>query len=392
MQYSSYEAPWKLSAFYFFYFALVGTIAPYLPVFFDSIGYSPEQVGTLMAITLLTKMVAPNFWAWLADRTGKRLFLVRIGCTFAAIFLFCFMLASEFAAHALLLFLFSCFWNAVLPQWEVLTLFNLGTAKAHYSRIRLWGSIGFIAAVVGLGFFIDLFSVSYISYWLLFFTIAMTWVAFIVSRQPAYNPESSFNSFLKQIWQKDLIIFFVMSFLLQVSFGPFNTFLSLYLKDLGYSPTQIGFIWSIGVIAEVVLFFYIHRILPVIPLKHIYLMCLLVTILRWFGLAEFADSWFILVILQIIHAASFGGVHAVSIEFVHRVFSSGNSSQGQALYAAISFGAGGAVGAYLSGIGAGSLGIEMTFKIAAVLVIIALGLLLFFWRSLSSHWGKSVSH
>ena len=64
---------WRFSSFYFFYFTTVGVLVPYWGLFLQSRGFNAKEIGQLMAILLLTKLVAPNMWALLADKmTSKK--------------------------------------------------------------------------------------------------------------------------------------------------------------------------------------------------------------------------------------------------------------------------------------------------------------------------------
>ena len=142
---------WRLSGFYFFYFAALGVIVPYWGLYLQTLGFGPAEIGELMAVIMATKIVAPNVWGWIADHTGRRMAIVRLASllallTFAGVFL-----AREFWRLALVMSLFSFFWNASLPQFEAVTFNYLGTRIHRYAHIRLWGSVGFILTVVALG-------------------------------------------------------------------------------------------------------------------------------------------------------------------------------------------------------------------------------------------------
>src|SRR5690606_1069666 len=76
---------WRLSSFYLFYFALLGTLVPYWSLYLRDAGFAAAQIGLLMAIPQITKLGAPNLWGWLADRTGQRLRVIRTGNLLAAI-------------------------------------------------------------------------------------------------------------------------------------------------------------------------------------------------------------------------------------------------------------------------------------------------------------------
>lgn len=70
---------WRLSGFYFAYFALLGATAPFLSLYFAHLGFSPARIGELAAIPLLMRCLSPFVWGWLGDVTGRRLAIVRLG-------------------------------------------------------------------------------------------------------------------------------------------------------------------------------------------------------------------------------------------------------------------------------------------------------------------------
>ena len=119
------------SAFYFFYFATLGTYLPYWPIYLEAQGFALQEIGELMAIALLTKIFAPYIWGWLADRLQRRLILIRWSDFIAFLVFIPIFYAKDYLTVAIILFVFSFFWNASLPQVEVLTLSNL---KYHAHR------------------------------------------------------------------------------------------------------------------------------------------------------------------------------------------------------------------------------------------------------------------
>ena len=157
------------------------------------------------------------------------------------------------------------------------------------------------------------------------------------------------GGFLKLLLQRPVIVFFFTTFLLQLSHGPYYTFYSIYLQSEGYGLNQVGLLWSFGVLAEVALFLYMPRLLRRYSLRTILLLSLSLTFLRWLLIPSFTDSVVLIAFAQVLHAFSFGAMHAASIEFVHRQFQGGHQGQGQALYSSIGWGAGGACGALMSG-------------------------------------------
>lgn len=142
---------WRLSGFYFCYFALLGGVAPFLSLYFHYLGFSAARIGELIAIPMLMRCIAPNLWGWLGDRSGRRLEIVRLGAFCTAITFSAILWRQDYLRLALIMALHSFFWHAILPQFETITLSHLAERSARYSRIRLWGSVGFIVTVTGLG-------------------------------------------------------------------------------------------------------------------------------------------------------------------------------------------------------------------------------------------------
>lgn len=363
---------WRLSAFYFFYFAMLGATAPFLPLYFQHLGFAPARIGELVAIPMLMRCLAPNLWGWLGDRSGQRLRIVRFGalCTllsFALIFV-----DQSYAWLALVMALHAFFWHAVLPQFEVITLAHLREQTARYSQVRLWGSIGFIVAVIGLGELFERFSpglfpamVVLILAGILFGSL---WVPNAVPQARA--GQGGEGGFLAQLLRPGVPAFFLCVALMQLSHGPYYTFLTLHLERLGYERGFIGQMWALGVVAEIVLFLFMARILTRFSVRWVLAASFLLAALRWLLLGNLADHLGVLLFAQLLHAATFGSFHAAAIHFVQRSFGPNQQGQGQALYAALA-GTGGALGALYAGYSWESLGAAWTFAIASLVALAA---------------------
>lgn len=343
---------WRLSGFYFFYFAVVGAMVPYWGIYLKSLGYSSQDVGVISAIILATRILAPNFWGWLADRTQQRLRIIRIGSFLASLVFAGVLLDSRYGWLMLVVSCYTFFWHAVLPQFEVLTLGYLGQANhQRYGQIRLWGSIGFIAAVVGLGWLLDVLPVRYLPLFILSFLI-LIWLSSLSLQDKTQKKDvAPRTGFWKIIRQPTVLCFLLASFLLQFSHGPYYTFYSLYLiENYQYSASATGLLWALGVLAEVGIFVVMYKLLQRFSLRYLFLLSLAVSAVRWLLIGYCANSLWILLFAQLMHAASFGIAHSVSIELVRTYFAGGYQGQGQALYSSFSFGAGGAVGALVGGL------------------------------------------
>lgn len=341
---------WRLSSFYFFYFALLGCISPYWGLFLDDKGFSAQEIGELMALFGLVRILAPNVWGVLGDYTGQRMPLLRIGCAICfCIFLNIFWVQS-FLWMALIMIGYGFFWAAVLPQFEVVTLNYLQDQTDQYSKIRTWGSIGFIVFVALLGWAFDYISVSFLPVFMLVLLAAIFFSSTLVKGRELTHEHESTEGFLSLILKPTVVAFLLASFLNQVSHGAYYTFFSLYLEQFGYSKSMIGFLWALGVIAEVIVFLIAHRIFAKVDHKTVLVMSLLLGGLRWIVTAHYVETLWLLALVQLLHAVTFGAMHAVAMHYIHLYFKGKHQGQGQALFSSLTYGAGGALGAYVSGL------------------------------------------
>ncbi|WP_434931473.1 MFS transporter [Shewanella sp. HL-SH5] len=336
-----------LRACYFFFFAILGVLVPYLGVFFDARGFDAQEIGSLLAILMATRIVAPNLWAMVADRTGMRAGLIKLGAFCAALTFISFFFEGGFWYLAISLTIYTFFWNAILAQLEVITLETLGDNANQYGAIRSWGSVGYIVLVVLTGVSIERLGAEVLPY------IGMVlFIGLLICSMPLPSTKAAVLSGSerpKLRLDKSIILFLLSALLLQMSVGPFYGFFVLYLKQVGYSETFAGIMVAFGVLAEIGIFLYASKLIGKYGLRLLLIVSIVLTSVRWLILGYYPDVVIMLIFSQTLHAFTFGLTHAVSIQFIHRHFGIHHRSTGQALYASLSFGVGGALGTWVSG-------------------------------------------
>ncbi|WP_100640551.1 MFS transporter [Marinobacter salexigens] len=364
---------WRLSNLYFWFFALLGGLLPYWSLYLQDQGFSYLQIATLMATIQLTKIVAPSLWGHLGDKAGQRVRLVRLGAITGSLFFAGVFLEPGFYGLLLVMLAFTFFWNAILPLYEVITLRSLGDRRDRYGRVRLWGSVGFIGAVAGVGLILEWVSIQWLP-WLLvpvFLGIVVS-VFLLPAERGERKPPAPKGSLRAIVTHPAVVAFFLMNFLLQVSHGAYYTFFSIHLEQHGYGNLAIGLLWSLGVISEIALFVVMHRLSRLFTVRQIVIGSLLLTMLRWVLIAELTDVLPVLLFAQLLHAASYAALHAVSVQYVQGFFGKHHHGQGQALYSGLTFGAGGALGAWLSGFLVEGFSTSVAFWGGAVAMAIAI--------------------
>lgn len=355
-----------LAGFYFFYFAFVGAFSPYWGLYLQSLQFSAWQIGILMSLTQIMRIFAPNVWGWVADRTGKRGRIIRLAALISLLSYAGIFIGNGFSVLLVALASMSFFWSASLPLVEAITLSLLGRQTSGYSRIRLWGSVGFVVASVSIGHLLERVGVQYLPATVLLLMAGIAVYAWWIPESPASAHATDSGRLGDILRQPAVIALFAACFFMALAHGPYYTFYSIHLAEYGYSKSSIGYLWSVGVIAEIIAFALMQRIIAALGLRTLFLLGLLLAGLRFLVIAWLADSIVLMLLAQVLHAATFGTHHAASIALIHRFFQGRHQAKGQALYISASFGLGGTLGGLATGALWGSLGAGWIFTLAAL--------------------------
>ena len=365
---------WRLSGYYFFYFAFIGAFSPYFGLYLQSLNFSAWDIGLLMSQMQLMRLFGPNLWGWLADRFGRRMAIIRLAAITSLVGFTTFFWFEKLPAMLLAMAVLAFFWSAALPLVETLTFDHLREERGRYSRIRLWGSIGFIVAVMLTGAVLDVappVGVLWVCWGILLGILAL---ALIVPEAPLiFHPRDGqpISEILRQPRVKALM---AACFAMSAAHGAFYVFYSIHLAAHGYSKTEVGALWSFGVLAEIAVFMLMARLSRRFSLRTILLASFAAAVLRFVLMGWGVESVSIMLLVQLLHGLTFGAYHASAIAAVNAWFPGKTQARGQALYSSLSFGAGGLLGALISGRTWESWGAGWTFTLSAAFAVIGFGL------------------
>lgn len=354
----------RLAGWYFFYFAFVGAFAPYFALYLQDIGQSAWEIGVLMSVPQVMRLVAPNLWGWLADRLGRRALIVRIAALFSAAGFLVFFFTRDYGPMLVAMALVWFFWSAALPLVEAMTLDRLAGRTERYGRIRLWGSVGFIASVLGLGALLDHLPIAAVL-WFCFLTLACVLASALSLPETKVGAGGTAPPLGALLRRPAVVALLAACFLMSVAHGPLYVFLSIHLVDLGYGKATIGLYWSLGVVAEILVFLAMPRLMRHASLRAILLASFLLAVLRFLLIGWLAGSPALLFLAQLLHGATFGAYHAATVAVLTRWFAPQQQARMQGLYGSLSFGAGGMVGGVVSGGVWDVFGAGATYTLAA---------------------------
>lgn len=361
----------RFGALSFAYFASVGIFNPYSPLWLQSLGISTLAIGALASLQSWTRIVMPYGWSWLGDHSGQRVRLLRIAALGALLSAALLLVAREYGAIALVVLLLFAFNGGIVPLQEAIVSRHLTSAAGfdagRYGRVRMWGSVGFIVAVLGGGWVLEHFGVQAFPVVVVLIGAALFATAMALPRaRDAVVQDTPAPPVLPLLRQPVLRWFFASVALTVLAHVSLYAFLSLYLKELGYDKSHVGLIWSISVVFEIAFFWWQgHWFSRWSPWQWLVLVGA-VTALRFCLLAGAGHWTWALVLTQMSHAITFAAHHAACIALVNQHFPGRLRGRGQALYTTLGYGLPGVVGGVAGGWLVEHLGFQALFLAAGV--------------------------
>lgn len=341
----------RLSSFYFAYYAALGAFTPYWSLYLQSRGLEVAAISVLMSLWYATRIIAPSTWTTLAAHSSHPIRWLHLGCLLTLVSFTAFLLPLRFTGLFLAMCAFCFVYNAVMPQFESITMSHLAARSDLYGRIRVWGSIGFIVVVALFGVLIDQFGVQSLPWLMLPLLVGLLASSFANTYAHPVEEVRDENhvGFRARLKQPQVIAFFVAAFLAQVSFGPYYTFFSIFLTEHGYSPTMLGMFWTVGVLAEIGVFFLASHIFRRWDAGVVLVFAMCSAALRWWITALWPDVLAVMLLAQLTHALNFGAFFAAVMQLLVRFFPGRMNGHGQGVFYGLSSGVGGVVGALAAG-------------------------------------------
>jgi PPP family 3-phenylpropionic acid transporter len=326
-----------LSIFYFFYFSSVGVYVIFLPKVLHDLGYLPVQIGIIFALAPLMRFLTPFMFMKKLSLTNKIFKYSLIGSFLCSLMFY--ITIYNFYLFLIINALIGISLSLILPFIENIAVTHLG--KDKYGKSRLFGSIGFMLVAIILGNNLtDSFTALH---FYLGSTLLTAITGIILSNYEKNSNETDSNEVFSfsNYW-----LFWISLFLMQVSFGGFYNFFTIYETEHGISLEMTSYLWAFGVICEIVMLYFQAPILKK-NLVMIIKFSIIITIFRWLLVFIFPQNLFIAFLAQSFHAFSFGLYYSAVIVYLYSIYAN-KKLAGQFMFG-FAYGLGGFVGAISAG-------------------------------------------
>lgn len=344
----------RLGIFYGALFLFLGVHIPFMPVWLDWKGLSPEAIAFLTGAPLLLRVFVTPSVALTADRFSTHREMV-IGLALAGFVLGLLLLPAEGFWHLCLVVIPLTLCAAtIMPLTETIAVKGLRETGADYGRMRLWGSLTFIGVGFLAGFLIDRYGPDVIVWSVALATAATLGVSLILPSTKNPEPvkcvpaadkddgrpsdEPSMLTKLKPLLRcRVFLLFLLAAGAAQGAHGMFYSLGALHWGHQGISAAWIGALWAIGVGFEVALFAFSRAVVARIGAVQLIIVAGLASVVRWIAMA-FDPPLAGLIVLQILHALTYGASHLGAVHFIARAAPEGMQGTAQAFYATVAMG------------------------------------------------------
>ncbi|MCR6106911.1 MFS transporter [Salipaludibacillus agaradhaerens] len=339
---------WKLKGMLFFFHAAMTIIVSYLPVYFQSLGLNGSEIGILLAVGPAAAIVAQPFWGFMSDRrkTVKRILLL---CLSSAFFVgFVFFRLEEFFLLFPVMFVFFSFMSPAGGLGDSLSQKVSVQRGVSFGSIRMWGSLGFGSASLAGGYILSYIGIANIYYvFASFLLLAILLTCLAPDSEPTKRPAQLIDAF-RLLKERELLIFLAVILTISLTHRMNDSFLSLYIIELGGDESVIGLAWFIGVVTEAAVFalsvYWLYKWHPLTLIT----IAAAIYMMRWLLMAMAPGPEFVLV-LQVMHGLAFGTFYLTAFQFVSKLVPEHLQSTGHLLFIAVFFGFSGVTGSLLGG-------------------------------------------
>ncbi|MGB0957917.1 MAG: MFS transporter [Litorivicinus sp.] len=370
----------RLALFYALYFGVIAIMIAWQAPYFTSLGLSPAEIGWVLGMAGALKVISPMLWGWIGDHMQQRIWIVRLGAILCVASILWLPSVTTFWALALVLCVFSFFWDAILSQFDAVTFEHLGdNGRVWYPRIRGLGSAGFVIAAVVSGYWFEFNPITHWPYVMAALVVVLAVISVSVPGRAVHAEDAApTQGFGRVVLAPAVLSFLIAAFLIKTSTAPLNVFFTLFAMENGHSQWVAGSLWALGVVIEVVILVFNSQRLARFAPQRLMLVALAVAMLRWPLIAWGIESLPLMIFASILHGITFGVFHAGAMEFLRQQFPRRQLGRGIALYSTLGFGLANMVGAPISGYLYESGGGELAFMVAAMVATV--GFIVLYWQ------------
>ncbi len=353
---------------YLGYYVALGSYLPFINLYYERIGLTGVQIGSLSAISLLVSSSTSIVWSSIADSHRLHRLILRTSLLLSPVPILLLSRASAFAGLLFLVIVYALFSSPISPLLDSAALDIVGRSNATCGGFRVWGTLGWVISTALVGVLIRLSGIQWLFLGYALFAL-MTFVFSLLQPRRARSSGGPVSSeFRHSFGQRPFLLSLFAMLLLAMTIGAANSFFSLYLDRLGASEGTIGIAWAVAAISEVPLILYSAGVMKRTGPEGLLNIAFVAYALRWAIYSSISSPAWILPV-QLLQGVSFAAFQVGGVSFVNDRTPGSISTIGQAIFSTISYGLGSIAGSMVGGIMYDTVGMIAMFRILSVLAM-----------------------
>ncbi|MDW6002125.1 3-phenylpropionate MFS transporter [Vibrio mangrovi] len=310
-----------ISQYYFGFFFVYGVYTPFWALWLKSEGVAPADIGVIMGLAFGTRCLANLLVTPRVHRVEWYVPMLRVLSLLSIGLIAVHALAVEHLIWiALATVLFNICYGPIIPLSDSVANYYTNLKMLDYGRTRLWGSVAFIVGSLVVGWVVAHWGDD----WILYTAVLGMSVTFVMSlRAPSPSPESQSEKrvvrpkLTEMFRDRQVLKFLLLISLIQGSHAAYYSFSSVYWKSVGHSEEIIGYLWSLGVIAEICIFAFSRRFFGLWSIRSMFLLASCAVLVRW-SLTALTTQVGVLVFIQLLHSLTFAVAHLATIRYIQQ--------------------------------------------------------------------------
>lgn len=353
----------SIASFYFLHYATLGTMIPFAGYFFKERGFTGTEIGILLGILPMNRFLFTSLWTDIYTSSKSKTLFISLTLAVSTASLTMLLFFNSFIMTAVLLFSFSLLRVGVVPVIDN-TAMNFGDKYGvSYGRLRLFGSIGFIFAVLFTGYLLDNSDMDSLLY-VLFLCGMSSLIPLYFIDLKSWSPKTKQKT--GDIFTKDFKLVVASLIVYMASFSFHGNFFNVKIDEAGLSQTQAGYMWSIGVTLEVIFMFSSALLFRHFSARNLTALSMGIAALRALMIA-LSNDFYILLAASSLHGFAFGTFHIGLLTYIRKIMTKDKQLKAQSLYSGLGFGMGFILGSIASGIIYDHMGVDSVFYVSSLL-------------------------
>ena len=362
---------WAIACFVSAY-AAVGASAPYLPIYYQSLGMPLDVIGLLGAVVALSTLFAAPAWGLLADRLQRTRLVLPAACVIAGGVAAALGLATEPTSGALLAVLFWLAYAGMGPLLDARALEIVAEDQNRYSRLRAWGSAAFVVSAVVVGVLVQSAGLRALFIVLVGALLVTAILALGLPTTRLRIDLPRFTGLEKLLRNRVLVAFFGTVLIVWTANSAISAFFSIQLTQIGASQSLIGVAWAIGAAVEIPLMIVFPQLTRRVGVEPLLLLGALLLVLRALTITLVHDP-LLVTLTMLLHGGGYAFLLVGGVTYVAARAPSGAAATAQGVLAGIATGLAYAIGPGIGGIIASTYGLNAMFGVATIVCAVGMG-------------------